>query len=163
MKGLLPWLVLWALHVCLGCSSRPSAKYLFPHRTLFQFICHMQLPSKLGRQSCCACLLMWQSSVGGAVPEKSSIRDGGLHLVGRKEVGFGSWEYETEPLVSITVPNNFLSHVGTGHWALQGRGVISKQTQTVFQIFFCNMCFSNNVIEIHCGQDSLIPLVTRLH
>jgi hypothetical protein len=24
------------------------------------------------------------------VPEKSSIRDGGLHLVGRREMGFGS-------------------------------------------------------------------------
>ncbi len=24
---------------CLGCSCRPSTKYFFPHRTLFQFIC----------------------------------------------------------------------------------------------------------------------------
>jgi hypothetical protein len=28
---------------CLGCSSRPSTKYFFPHRTLFQFICPPQL------------------------------------------------------------------------------------------------------------------------
>jgi hypothetical protein len=39
------WLVRWA-HLCrynrflssLGCSSRASTKYFFPHRTLFQFI-----------------------------------------------------------------------------------------------------------------------------
>ncbi len=24
---------------CFGCSSRPSTKYFFPHRTQFQFIC----------------------------------------------------------------------------------------------------------------------------
>jgi hypothetical protein len=46
MKGVLPWLVRWACRAstrdfcpCLGCSSRPSTIYLFPHRTLFHFIC----------------------------------------------------------------------------------------------------------------------------
>jgi hypothetical protein len=46
MKGVLPWLVRWACRAstrnflsCLGCSIRPSSKYVFPHCPLFQFIC----------------------------------------------------------------------------------------------------------------------------
>ncbi len=29
---------------CLGCSSRPSTKYYFPHRTLFHFFCPHRVP-----------------------------------------------------------------------------------------------------------------------
>ncbi len=40
MKGVLPRLVRWAWFLfCLCCSSKPSTKYFFPHRTLFQFLC----------------------------------------------------------------------------------------------------------------------------
>ncbi len=46
---------------CLGCSSRPSRKYYFPHHTLFQLIRSLR-PSKLGRGSCwVACLLVYVS------------------------------------------------------------------------------------------------------
>ncbi len=44
MKGILTWLV-------RGCTSRPSTKYIFHHRTLCISL-HLSLsPSKLGRQS----------------------------------------------------------------------------------------------------------------
>jgi hypothetical protein len=46
MKGVLSLLFRWACLVgtrdfcfCLGCSSQPSTKYFFPHRTLFPFLC----------------------------------------------------------------------------------------------------------------------------
>ncbi len=42
---------------CLGCSNLPSTKYLFPHRTLFQFLCPHR-PSKLGRQPCWVAYLL---------------------------------------------------------------------------------------------------------
>jgi hypothetical protein len=42
---------------CLGCSYLPSTKYLFPHRTLFQFLCPHR-PSKLGRQPCWVAYLL---------------------------------------------------------------------------------------------------------
>ncbi len=48
----------------LGCSSRPSTKYLFPHRTLF--LIHLSsLPRKLGRQLCRVAFLLISVS-GGA-------------------------------------------------------------------------------------------------
>jgi hypothetical protein len=44
---------------CLGCSSQPSTKYYFPHRTLFHFISPLaQQPGKAGvlsRMSLCLC------------------------------------------------------------------------------------------------------------
>ncbi len=44
---------------CLGCSSWPSTKYLFPHRTLFQFLCPHGTAFKLGWQPCwVGCLLV---------------------------------------------------------------------------------------------------------
>jgi hypothetical protein len=66
MKGVLSWLVRWVrlpierFLFCLGCFSRPSTKYYFPQRTLFQFICpNRPSPSKMVRQSCwVACLLL---------------------------------------------------------------------------------------------------------
>ncbi len=68
MKGVLPWLVHWSCHAgtrdfwpaLAACSSRPSTKYFFPARTLFQCICPHRLSSKaLGRQSCwVSCLLI---------------------------------------------------------------------------------------------------------
>jgi hypothetical protein len=70
MKGVLSWLVLWACRArykrflfCLSCSSRPSTKYFFPHRTLFQFLWSPS-PSKLGsgQEAVPGCLsLMWVS------------------------------------------------------------------------------------------------------
>jgi hypothetical protein len=33
---------------CFYCSSRPSTKYFFPHRTLFQFICPYRPASRVG-------------------------------------------------------------------------------------------------------------------
>jgi hypothetical protein len=61
MRGVHPLLVRWTCYrykrflSCLGCSSRPSTKYVFPHRTLFQFF----VPIRLGRQPCgIACLLV---------------------------------------------------------------------------------------------------------
>ncbi len=46
MKGVLPCLVPWACRAgtrdfcpSLGCSRRPSTKYVFPHHTLFHFLC----------------------------------------------------------------------------------------------------------------------------
>jgi hypothetical protein len=44
MKGVPPWLVRWLvvpvheIFFCLGCSSQPSTN-IFPHCTLFQFLC----------------------------------------------------------------------------------------------------------------------------
>jgi hypothetical protein len=37
----LPWLVRWACSICTRdfCSSQPSSRYFFSHRTLFQFFC----------------------------------------------------------------------------------------------------------------------------
>ncbi len=57
MKGILPWLVRWALHAgtrdfflsFLGCSSPPSTKYFFPRRALFISIQLSPSPTKLGR------------------------------------------------------------------------------------------------------------------
>ncbi len=47
MKGVLPWFVCCMdsscsynkFLSCVSCSSWPSTKYFFPHRTVFQFIC----------------------------------------------------------------------------------------------------------------------------
>ncbi len=56
MKVALTWFVRWVHRVgitnflsCRGCSSLPSAKYYFPHRTLFNF--ESPSPSTLGRHS----------------------------------------------------------------------------------------------------------------
>ncbi len=48
---------------CLGCSRRPSTKYFFPRRTLFQFLCPQRPAScALCRQLCwVACLLIYVS------------------------------------------------------------------------------------------------------
>ncbi len=56
--GLLCWLKRFLFS--LGCSSRPSKKYFFPHRTQFEFICPHHPASwaavVLGRLSLSMCL-----------------------------------------------------------------------------------------------------------
>jgi hypothetical protein len=43
--------------LCLGCSSRPSKKYFFPHCTLFQLLCpHRPARAVLGRLYLSMCL-----------------------------------------------------------------------------------------------------------
>jgi hypothetical protein len=58
MKGVLPWLVRWALHAgtrdffpVLGCSSRASTKYFFPRPTLCHFICHHRPATSAGSRA----------------------------------------------------------------------------------------------------------------
>ncbi len=43
---------------CLGCSSRPSTKYFFPHRTLFYFLWPHRPASWAGQPCWVACLLV---------------------------------------------------------------------------------------------------------
>ncbi len=72
IKGVLPWLVRWACRantrdfLCLGCSSRPSTKYVFSHP--YNISVHLCLsPGKLGRQPCwVACLSVTVSVYGSA-------------------------------------------------------------------------------------------------
>ncbi len=55
---------------CIGRPSRPSSKYFFPHRTLFQFICHhlregtcnVSWPMYLSTNSISAGWLPWSTS-----------------------------------------------------------------------------------------------------
>jgi hypothetical protein len=64
MKGALPWFIRWArragtrdFYPAYAAQVSP-VENIFPHRTLFQFMCPPS-PSNLGRQSCwvaCPCL-----------------------------------------------------------------------------------------------------------
>jgi hypothetical protein len=68
MKGVLPWLVLWARHAgykrllsFLGRSSLPSKKLIFPYHVLFP---HGRHGSKPCRQLCgVACLFIYVVSL----------------------------------------------------------------------------------------------------
>ncbi len=68
---------------CLGCSSRLSTKYVFPRRTLFEFLCPPSL-SKLDRQPCwVVCLLIWISLVPTVY----------VNVLGRRRMICITWAY----------------------------------------------------------------------
>jgi hypothetical protein len=61
----------------LGCSSRPSTKYFFPHRTLFQFLCPNRSAS-------------WAGSRAGSPVSSICLYVGGLNVKSRSGLGICS-------------------------------------------------------------------------